>query len=399
MKQSCPSPAPTYADMKAKVLSGQLPLGRPQNWVLSLEIFAQAIERPLETVDVSFERFKELFPLEKENATLAPGFIGEAMYRRWWRNMEILHRFVGGTGDAWADLIAIGHRFEELGTWVGRISDIRASLTIAGLGHLAPGEVDRPHALAANDKIRGPERVRLRAACNSLDLLRAKDVVRERGLLPPESIGFLPKRSRSGTILDDLPPGLNMFEDKPSQVQDAIRAVYFTARKLGAIEGDDVGPAALLEAITKDNRVFDDMLARMSQGTVTQYRQRAFKHLGHTRRPNYPKGSWDDLYAELRSALPGNAKSVLQRLSTLRASAHKAGLLPNQITTDFVVQAMNEAPQAILPLYRSAARLLNELREVGPEFSRFVSDSPIDLSALPGQSGSVRTKGLKDLMR
>jgi len=389
--------APTYAEMKAALLGGMLPLSNLQNWTLSFDMFERALPQPLATTEVSIAGFSELFPPEAPLPHALHSFPTGPVYKRWRGNMLTLHQLMGRGGDDWSDLLCIGYRLEEMGHWVGNLSDIRPSLRLAGFQDLKPRDVIRDLALLANQSLEGRKRVRFRAACIALDLLRGHEIVRQAGLLPSTPIGTLPKRTKSGSFRIDVPPGLKIFETYPVHIRDVIRTVHFTALKLGLVGADNVSPTELLDAITKDDRVFDDLALRMKPNSLKIYRQRAIRSLGEL--DTRPKGadlSWEAMGAALRQILPEESRSIVDRFGQLRSAAKKAGVLPSGVTTALVAQWLAEASQDARGSIRVGARLLNEMFELGEDFARFLPAEPIDRSALPGGTRVARTKSLKE---
>lgn len=189
---------------------------------------------------------------------------------------------------------------------------------------MKPSEMVRDHALMAHSALEGRERVRFRAACIALDRLRGHDIVRQVGLLHSVPIGDFPRRTRSGNVLIGLPPGLEMFETYPVHIRGVIRAIHFTALQLGLVDADDVSPAELLDVITQDNRVFDDLARRMKPTSLKMYRQRATSSLCELdTRPKEADLSWEAMCAALRRILPADSRSIVDRFSGLRAGSHR----------------------------------------------------------------------------
>lgn len=267
-----------YADIRNYLREGQLPFANPTNWIVALDILERILRQPLENMEVSFENFEASFPSSGPKPSDGLRFENPVIYRRWRTNMVTLHMICGGTGDDWADLLCIGYRLAESGKRVGNLSDIRASLSNAGLEALLPREIVREVAISAHEAMQGQERIRFRAACIALDLLRREDLVSMRGLLPPEPIGHLPQRTGVGNFVSELPEGLRAVNQVPAPYRSAVRAVYSVATKLGLV-GEDISPGGLLEVISRDNRVFEDLGSRMAQTSVSMYRQRAHRCL------------------------------------------------------------------------------------------------------------------------
>lgn len=268
----------TYADIRNYLRVGQLPFANPTNWIVALDILERILRHPLENMEVSFENFEASFPSSGPKPSDGLRFENPVMYRRWRASMVTLHMICGGTGDDWADLLCIGYRLAESGKRVGNLSDIRASLSNAGLEALLPREVVREVAIGAHEAMQGKERIRFRAACIALDLLRQDALVRMRGLLPPKPIGHLPQRTGVGNFVLELPEGLRAVERVPTPYRSAVRAVYSAATKLRLVD-EDVSPAGLLDVITRDNHVFEDLGKRLSQTSISMYRQRAIRCL------------------------------------------------------------------------------------------------------------------------
>ena len=100
--------------------------------------------------------------------------------------------------------------------------------------------------------------------------------------------------------------------------------------------------------------------------------------------------------AALRQILPEESRSIVDRFGQLRSAAKKAGVLPSGVTTALVAQWLAEASQDARGSIRVGARLLNEMFELGEDFSQFLPATPIDRSALPGGTRVARTKSLKE---
>ena len=206
-----------------------------------------------------------------------------------------------------------------------------------------------------------------------------------------------PSRARSG---QSFPLAFQVFETRPAEVRDVIRTVYSAALKLGLVSKDGVRPVELLDAVTQDDRVFNDLATRMKPSSISIYRQRTFRHLRELDpRPKETDMSWEAMRVALRRILCNEAWPTIERFGQLRAAAKKAGLRPRDVTTGFVADLMDTSPQPDRAPLRFGARMLNELFDLGEEVAIFRLDAPIDMPALPGNTRVVRTRKLSEFLR
>lgn len=389
----------TYAHLATDLFAGKFPIIPNPTWHTVLTVFERASARPLASMPVDFPTFAAVFPEDAPSDEVSHRCPSGAVYKRWRKSMLNLHRVSVGTGDAWEDLVRLGYLCETSGLYLGHTSHLRAELRSAGLDRPHPACVDREAAVEANAALDRKNRIKLRSACNTLDLLRKQPLIIHLGLLSPEPIGTLPKRTKSGTFLADLPPGLAVFASRPAKERDVIRTVHFTARRLGLVSDEDVSPEELLDAVTRDTRAFDDLAQRMTANSVKIYRQRAVRLLeALDRRPKPPDLSWEALCAALRQALPIEAPPHVNRFGILRVACKKAGLVPSAVTTEFIAHSIAGADPLDRGHLRVGARLMNELFELGDDFALFRPKDPIDISALPGKARIARAKTLRELM-
>lgn len=239
------------------------------------------------------------------------------------------------------------------------LNNFQAPLERAFGKGIKPADITREMALVADALLSGTARQRFRKSLANLDKLRVLPKVSERGLLPTEPIGKMPKYGPDGQLELPLPPRLAAFcEQLVPDGQVALRAVYRAAVAAGLFEAScDIEPSCLI-----DSKAIAKISARLQRDKKKQtshlYLSRAMKAvLDHDPTARHP-----DVWEELKRVAV--RVGFLSRLGLLHCLKTRCdGCAPHQVSQErFDAALQGERLQHNRVRLLKAGELFNELR-------------------------------------
>lgn len=311
-----------------------------------------------EDLDVDLEWLSEKFPPDiAERPDLIAWFGGARLYAAWRAAME---KLLVESGDAIGEdpirtLRLLGR---SAGLTYG-LTDLRRPLVAAFGKSVDPARITRDMAIEANRAAAGSDRPRLRAALFTLDRLRKLPAVRERGLLPPELIGPLPRYRRSGRQQHALPSRLREFcAQQRSSTVSAVKAAFEIGVDIALFgETEDPDPRQFVDPAVF-TRLRDAMVAEYDGKTGRVFLNRLCKAVLDAHPDLHHPDPWVALMRSARQVAP---QLRLDPLSHLRSRSD--GRRPEDFDQAWLDELLSgETSRQKRNEIRGAARLIEELR-------------------------------------
>ncbi len=353
----------TLGDLHGSYLQG-IQGGMPQVVAFAhFDLIAQALGENWQSTEATLETMQRIFPeqIEKTDPRLST-FGGLRMYQSCRQAMFklVVEMTEEDIDDPFSTLRILG----EAAGIRSALSDLKAPLTSAFGMDVRPSCITRDKAIEVDATLVGASRRRFRRALVLLDQLRRLPQILDKNILLPEPIGSMPRYTRSGGRIQELPPNL-LADCLALKAADstAFKATYTIGVAAGVLNPNhDVAPLDFLIP-SKQACLAQLLLAKFPGKTGRIYLNRVTKAVCDA----YPIWQHPEPWEALEREASKKTKafsSVAWRMLRSRLN----GVSPKEVTQEMISQLLAAEPSSrIRANLVTAVQTLLELQNAGDE--------------------------------